>query len=180
MSYANYANPITSWLLGGLTEVGVPAAADFNSGELVGAAYAASTINPASANRDSSQTSFLDSAPNVQVYSLRMARKVLFDGVVAVGVLLDFGTTLTARREVILSAGAFQSPQLLMVSGVGPRAQLESLNIPVVADRPGVGQNLTDHIFMSPSYRVNVPTLTELANNPLSVVWEYAASSKEC
>lgn len=47
---------------------------------------------------------------------------------------------LNATKEVILSAGAFQSPQLLMVSGVGPRDQLEALDITVLADRPGVGE----------------------------------------
>lgn len=51
-----------------------------------------------------------------------------------------------ARREIILSAGALNSPQLLMLSGVGPRHHLESLGIPVVHDSPGVGQNLQDHI----------------------------------
>ena len=49
---------------------------------------------------------------------------------------------LSAKKEVILSAGAFQSPQLLMVSGVGPAATLQKHNIPVVADRAGVGQNM--------------------------------------
>ena len=76
------------------------------------------------------------------------------------------GATLTARREVILSAGAFQSPQLLMVSGVGPAPLLTSLGIPVVADRPGVGQNMTDHVFFGPSYRVKVDTLTKLTTDP--------------
>ncbi|WP_204302862.1 GMC family oxidoreductase N-terminal domain-containing protein, partial [Stenotrophomonas maltophilia] len=50
-----------------------------------------------------------------------------------------------ARREVIVSAGAFQSPQLLLLSGVGDAGSLRRLGIPVVADSPGVGQNLQDH-----------------------------------
>jgi choline dehydrogenase-like flavoprotein len=98
-----------------------------------------------------------------------MAKKILFSGTTATGVsVLSVGNTtlvkMNARKEVILSAGAFQSPQLLMVSGVGPASTLKKLNIPVVAKLPGVGQGMQDHVFFGPSYRVNVPTLTEQAN----------------
>lgn len=51
-----------------------------------------------------------------------------------------------------------------MVSGVGPAKHLQEFNVPVVADRPGVGQNLQDHIFFGPAYRVKITTLTKLAN----------------
>ena len=90
--------------------------------------------------------------------------------------------SLSARKEVIVSAGIFQSPQLLMVSGIGPRATLSQYNIPVVADRPGVGQNMwvsrvwaystcyhsrsniiKDHILFGPSYRVDAITGSSLA-----------------
>lgn len=54
-----------------------------------------------------------------------------------------------ARREVILSAGAIQSPQLLMMSGIGPRHHLEEMKIPVMHHAPGVGQNLQDHVGMA-------------------------------
>jgi len=63
-----------------------------------------------------------------------------------------------------------------MVSGIGPAATLSKFNIPVIADRPGVGQNMTDHIFASPSYRVNVPTFTRLANNILTILWEFTTN----
>ena len=72
------------------------------------------------------------------------------------------GSSLTfgARREVILSAGAFGSPQILMLSGIGPAAQLQSHGIPVVHDLPGVGGNLHDHPDVIQV--VNAPRLTEL------------------
>lgn len=57
--------------------------------------------------------------------------------------------TVGAKREVILSAGAIQSPQLLMTSGIGPRHHLEEMKIPVVHHAPGVGQNLQDHVGMA-------------------------------
>jgi len=70
---------------------------------------------------------------------------------VAQGVLFRKGKRrfiVGAKREVILSAGAIQSPQLLMLSGIGPRHHLEKMNISVVHHAPGVGQNLQDHVGM--------------------------------
>ncbi len=76
-----------------------------------------------------------------------MVHRILFDGNRAVGVAVDSGgETCTVEGEhIVLSAGAVGSPQLLMLSGVGPAGQLRSLGIPVVQDMPGVGQNLRDH-----------------------------------
>ncbi|BFZ54694.1 hypothetical protein PYCC9005_001731 [Savitreella phatthalungensis] len=171
ISYANYASPFSSYIEASLNEIGLPTSPSFNNGQLSGVGYCSSTINPASESRESSQTSFLNAAsnrPNLNVYELTTARKILFDGQKrATGVLTDKGFTLSARKEVIVSAGAFQSPQLLMVSGVGPKDTLNKFNIPVIADRPGVGQGMQDHCFWSTTYRVKVDTLTRLANDPV-------------
>ena len=86
--------------------------------------------------------------PNLQVITGAHATRVLFDGKRAVGVEYRQGGTLhqvMASREVLLSAGALLSPQLLMLSGVGPGAQLQKHGIPVLHDLPGVGQHLHDH-----------------------------------
>jgi choline dehydrogenase len=85
---------------------------------------------------------------NLSVVTNAHVRRIEFDGTTASGVTYEQDGalhTLAARKEVILCAGAIGSPQLLMVSGVGPDAQLTSLGIDVVADLPGVGQNLHDH-----------------------------------
>lgn len=78
-----------------------------------------------------------------------MTEKLIFNAnKTATGVLVraaEMPFQINANREVILSAGAFQSPQLLMVSGIGPAATLQRFNIAVVADRPGVGQNMQDN-----------------------------------
>jgi choline dehydrogenase len=64
-------------------------------------------------------------------------------------------TQVFARKEVIISGGAFNSPQLLMLSGIGPKADLKALNIPVVVDLPGVGTNLQDNTEMGVSAQAN-------------------------
>ena len=181
VSYANYAQTFSSWMEESFNEIGISTTEDFNSGSLLGCQYCSSTITPANENRASSQTTFLNSVAsntNIKVYSATLAQKILFDSTnTATGVLVSTAGapyTLTATKEVILSAGAFQSPQLLMVSGIGPASQLQSLSIPVLADRPGVGQNLTDHIFFGPAYRVALETFTRLANDLPYTLFEFA------
>lgn len=173
VSFANYATPLSTWLSKGFAGVGMPEADDFNSGTLNGYQWCASTIRNSDATRSSSQA-FVDSARgnrNLKVYINTMARKVLFDeNKTAIGVEVE-STGITykihASKEVILSAGTFQSPQMLMVSGVGPKATLEEYNIEVLADRPGVGQNMWDHIFFGPAMEVNFNTLTRIAHDPI-------------
>lgn len=110
------------------------------------------------------------------VYKNTLAQRILFNASnVATGVAVStagtYGVpslnyTLKARKEVIVSAGAFQSPQLLMVSGVGPRDILEKFRIPCVQSLEGVGQNMWDHILFGIDYRVNVQTASTRANSP--------------
>ncbi|KAK6206955.1 GMC oxidoreductase [Colletotrichum tabaci] len=185
VSYANYAQPFSTYLEPSLNEIGIPQAQDFNSGELMGAQYCSDTIQPSTQKRESSQTSFLSEAigrRNLKVYQLSLAKKILFDGSkTATGVVVSSNLglttyTLKARKEVILSAGAFQSPQLLMVSGVGPKEQLNKFKIPIVAERPGVGQNMEDHVFFGPTWRVKVQTLTRLANDLIYTAAQFATT----
>ncbi|RDI84619.1 hypothetical protein Vi05172_g5481 [Venturia inaequalis] len=181
VSYANYAGPFSSWMEGSFNEIGIPTTQDFNSGSLLGAQYCSSTIDPSSETRESSQTSFLDFAgtrKNLQVYTLTLAKKILFDSnKKATGVVVStagFPYTLSARKEVIVSAGAFQSPQMLMVSGIGPSSQLKANGIQVIKDLPGVGQGMQDHVFFGPSYRVKTQSLTRLANDLLYTLGQFA------
>ena len=78
-----------------------------------------------------------------------LARKIVFSGRRAVGVELLAGgglKTVRAKKEVILASSSINSPKLLMLSGIGPAAHLTAHGIPIVAERPGVGQNLQDHL----------------------------------
>lgn len=169
ISYPNWAVPFGSWVALAMKQLGFPVQQDFISGSLLGAQYAPVTVQPDAQTRDSSQTSFLQTSiqngrTNLKVYTHTLAKQILFDADKTVtGVRVVSGNAeyiLSARSEVIVSAGAFQSPQLLMVSGIGPREQLERYNITVLADRPGVGQNMWDHLDFRPSYYVNVQGLT--------------------
>lgn len=102
------------------------------------------------------------------IYQFAMAKRILFyANRRATGVVVEQGNqfVLSATRGVIISAGAIQSPQLLMVSGIGPVQVLHTYGIDLVVDLPGVGQNMWDHVFFGPSYQVNVPTLGMLENN---------------
>ncbi|MEU1514920.1 GMC family oxidoreductase N-terminal domain-containing protein [Streptomyces sp. NPDC005811] len=90
------------------------------------------------------------SRPNLTIITRAFARRVSFDGTRATGVVYrkdGRDHEVSATREVVLSAGAINTPQLLMLSGVGPAGHLREHGIDVVADAPGVGENLQDHLF---------------------------------
>ncbi|KAL2849848.1 hypothetical protein BJY01DRAFT_233490 [Aspergillus pseudoustus] len=172
ITYPDYAMSFSTWMKLGMDAIGVPESGDFNNGEVNGYQYCASTIRANDQSRSTSASAFLNSGkPNkLKVFDRTLAKRILFDkqkNAVGVEVTNGFGilSNITTTKEVIISAGAFQSPQLLMVSGVGPADQLEAQGIPIVTERPGVGQNLWDHPFFAPSYRVNVETFTRLAND---------------
>lgn len=174
VSWNNWVDPTLTWLSRVLLSLGLTISPKgFSSGELVGhGAWVPSTIEPEKAQRSTSESSFLRQAiedTGIIVYTHSLATKILFNGTQAVGV--DVNTqgveyTLSATREVILTAGTFHSPQLLQVSGIGAREHLESLSIPVVADIPGVGQNLQDPISISVLYPISTPSAQSLTNDP--------------
>ena len=149
VTFSNYAMAASSYVQRGLQQLGIPPIKGLTSGKLLGSSYVLATIQPSTQQRESSETAFLKpgmSRSNLKVYQSTLGKKILFDSKKrARSIVVSTGGqeyTLSVKKEIILSAGAFQSPQLLMVSGVGPKATLSKLNIPIVADRPGVGQNL--------------------------------------
>ncbi|KAF4951454.1 hypothetical protein FSARC_12909 [Fusarium sarcochroum] len=178
VSYTFWVSAWATWLEKGLKAVGLKSISGFNSGELLGYHYTQTTIDPKTAARSSS-TEYIykaksENLDNLKVFTRTQAAKVLFDNdKKANGLEVSFKGvkyTLKAKREVILSAGAFQSPQLLMVSGIGPKETLDKFDIEHVSVLEGVGQNMWDHIFFGPSYQVNFQTLNEVLRSPLSLV----------
>jgi choline dehydrogenase len=102
-----------------------------------------------------------ESRPNLHVITEAMAMRIVFEGDRAVGVEISRGGQLEevrAERELILSAGAFQSPVLLMISGIGPAADLEPMGIAMRQNLP-VGENLQDHVMANVNYETTTPGL---------------------
>lgn len=102
-------------------------------------------------------TPIKDQRANLTIQTEALATRILIEDGKAVGVeYVQNGNTVQAKaaREVIVSGGTINSPQLLMLSGIGPAETLKAHNIPVVADLPGVGQNLQDHLRMPVLFKV--------------------------
>ncbi|HEY9603915.1 MAG TPA: GMC family oxidoreductase N-terminal domain-containing protein, partial [Allocoleopsis sp.] len=129
---------------------------DFNGATQEGAGLYQLTFKEG--RRQSTAVAFLHpilQRPNLTATTNALVTRLLFEGTRTVGVeYLHNGTLHQAfvNQEVILSAGAFDSPKLLMLSGIGNAQDLRALGIPVVVDLPGVGQNLQDHLSVSVAY----------------------------
>ena len=133
---------------------GVPRNADFNGARQEGTGYYQATV--CRGRRCSTATGYLRPAekrPNLRVLVDTLATGLTFDGRRATGVRTAT-VSFRAQREVILAGGAFNSPQLLQLSGIGPRAQLERFGVPVVADLP-VGEGLQDHFYARTFWRAS-------------------------
>ncbi|KAI8629897.1 putative choline dehydrogenase [Xylariaceae sp. FL1651] len=169
ISYTSFASSWSTWVAKAMNMIGIHNTEAFINGHLNGSSWVVSTINPRNGHRESAATAFLapfTSRQNLKIYDLTLGEKILFNNKKkAIGVQVTTGGkiyTLKARKEVIVACGTFQSPQLLQVSGVGPAQLLKQHGVPVVADRPGVGQNLNDHVYYGIGYRVNLETITAL------------------
>jgi choline dehydrogenase len=153
--------PLTHAFVEAGAQLGLPRNADFNAAEQEGVGLY--QVTQKNGKRHSAAEAYLKPAidrPNLTVLTDVLADHVLFEGGRAVGVeYLRDGRAERARaeREVVLTGGAVGTPQLLMLSGVGPADHLRSLGVPVVADLPGVGRNLRDHLAVPVTYECREP-----------------------
>lgn len=156
-------HPTRSHYFAAAREMGLPITDDFNGTQPEGVGMYQITVRKGI--RWSAADAFLRPAlrrSNLRLEANARVHRVVFEGRRAVGVVFEQGGALAmarARREVILSAGAVNSPQILQLSGVGPGALLSAHAIPVVLDQPAVGGQLQDHIAISYFYRATEPTL---------------------
>ncbi|RVB73364.1 MULTISPECIES: GMC family oxidoreductase N-terminal domain-containing protein [unclassified Mesorhizobium] len=159
-------HPLTKRYLAAASQAGLPFNPDFNGASQEGVGiYQITTKN---GRRMSAARAFLRPAmkrKNVRIEMNALATKILFEGKRAVGIeYLQNGETKTARagREVILSGGSINSPQLLQLSGVGPSALLGAVGIPVVHANENVGANLQDHVGINYTFKGRLPTLNQI------------------
>ncbi|KAF4860492.1 Dehydrogenase xptC [Colletotrichum siamense] len=179
VAYPEHIYNTSSSVLQGLAEVGIHTSNDVNSGDPTGAMIVASSMSPTNQTRSDARTGYFDTAnarSNFHVVTGHMATRLIVglpgsltnqESRRIIGVELSSGLsginrTVTANKEVILAAGAIQSPVLLQVSGIGPRQVLKSLNISTQIDLPGVGNNFQDHPMARFPY--DCPLTTPLIN----------------
>ncbi|MBA2394848.1 MAG: GMC family oxidoreductase N-terminal domain-containing protein [Ktedonobacteraceae bacterium] len=164
-----YTNPLTRAFVAACAELGIPENPDFNGETQVGAGIY--QVTQKNGLRWSTVNGYLDPArprPNLTICTEAQAMQVEIEDGRACDVVYkegDMVKTARAGREVLLCGGAINSPQLLMLSGIGPADQLACLDIPLVADLPGVGQNLQDHLSAGMMYQSTQPIILPLYSN---------------
>ena len=156
--------------------LGLGISSDPKDGLALGGYNILTNVDPDTNSRSYAATTYLKSAadrPNLKVFTSALVNKVLFDktGPVPTATGVHFSAndtlyTLTAKNEVILSAGSYGSPQILELSGIGSKEVLSAAGVDVVSSNPHVGENLQDHIYMPLGFKVNpgISTLDDLVN----------------
>ncbi|KAL2796955.1 GMC oxidoreductase-domain-containing protein [Aspergillus keveii] len=156
----------TSLVIQGMMDFGHQLHLDINSGNPLGVSMNPSSMGPD--GRETSATAFLrPPQSNLSIIYGTMARKVDLVGKQAVGVTLADGRTARASNEVILCAGAIDSPRLLLLSGIGDADQLSAVGVQSRHNLPGVGKNLQDHVGVGIMHRMT-PQYLEQQGKPSS------------
>ena len=154
-------SPVSDAFVAAGQQAGYPHTDDFNGANPEG--FGRYDFNISGGQRWSTARAFLAPArarPNLRVVTRAQALRIVFDGNRATGVDVRVGgrgERFTATREVVLCGGVVNSPQLLMLSGVGDAEALRRLGIPVVLDLPGVGKNIQDHVLIRVEYACTQP-----------------------
>jgi choline dehydrogenase len=172
----DWHDPLCEAFIAGAVSLGIPRNADYNGATQEGVSYARERSTTAACH---AATAFLRPAmqrANLQVRTQAHATAIMLDGKRAVGVRYSKGGRggvagqVSARKEVILAGGAYNSPQLLQLSGIGPAPLLTALGITVRHALPGVGEGLQDHYAPRSVARVkNVKTINERARAQLGI-----------
>jgi choline dehydrogenase len=175
VSELSHADPLSAAFIEAAAETGIPKNPDFNGATQEGAGFFQTTTRYG--RRASTAVSYLRPArgrKNLQVETSALAQRILFDARRAVAVEYKRAGSLRtarARKEILVCSGAYNSPQLLQLSGIGPAQLLQKHGIDVVLDAPGVGNDLQDHLQVRMVMRCSKPiTLNDVVNSPLRKV----------
>jgi choline dehydrogenase len=170
-----HTDPLSTAFVDAAAEVGISRNPDFNGATQEGAGFFQTTTR--GGRRASTAVAYLRPAkarPNLHVETSALAERILFEGRRAVAVTYraaGIPRTARARKEILVSGGAFNSPQLLQLSGVGPADLLRQHGIETVLDAQGVGHDLQDHMQVRVVMRCSQAiTLNDIVNNPFRKV----------
>ena len=172
VSNLGHPDPLSAAFIAAAAETGLPINSDFNGASQEGAGFFQTTTTRRR-RRASTAVAYLrpaESRKNLHVETSSLAQRILFDGRRARAVeYRQAGAlrTARARKEILVSGGAYNSPQLLQLSGVGPAALLQKHGIEVVLDAPGVGHDLQDHMQVRVVMRCTKPTINDILNHPV-------------
>jgi choline dehydrogenase len=163
-------HPLVEAFIKSANQLGVPTTDDFNNLQQEGVGYyQLSTHNGLRCSAAKAYLKPIKSRQNLSIITNAQVSKILFKDQQAVGIEYFQGGSkhqIASQKEIILSAGALQSPQLLQLSGIGPASLLQKFGIPIVHDSPGVGKNLQDHLQYRLIYELNqnISTNVELSS----------------
>ncbi len=170
-------NPLSQIFVQAGAELGLPINPDFNGASQGGVGLY--QITQKNGQRHSVATAYLKPVlhrPNLTVETYAHVTAITFQGRRVIGISYEKeGETynVPAGREVILCGGAINSPQLLQLSGIGPADHLKALDIPIIRDLPGVGQNLQDHLIVSVTYRCKQPVSLASVKKPSNLLYYF-------
>jgi len=171
VSDLSHADPLSAAFIAAAAETGIPKNPDFNGATQEGAGYFQTTTRYG--RRASTAVAYLRPAKsrnNLHIETSALAQRILFNGRRAQSVQYRKNGsihTVRARKEILVSSGAYNSPQLLQLSGVGPAELLRKHGIEVVLDAPGVGNDLQDHMQVRVVMRCTQRmTLNDVINSP--------------
>jgi choline dehydrogenase len=186
VSDLGHPDPLSAAFIAAAAETGLPINPDFNGATQEGAGFFQTTTR--GGRRASTAVAYLrpaKSRSNLRVETAALAQRILFEGRRARAVEYRQNgalRTASARKEILVSGGAYNSPQLLQLSGVGPAELLKQHGIEIVLDAPGVGSDLQDHLQVRLVTRCSQPvTLNDILNHPVRRVMagaRYAAFRK--
>jgi choline dehydrogenase len=175
VSETGFHHPLSRAYILAAQQTGLPHNADFNGANQAGVGFYQTTTHDG--RRWSAAEAFLRKAErrgNLKIMTQTRVKRVCFEGTRAVGVELESGVLCKAAQEVVLCAGALETPRLLQLSGVGNAAELKQHGIAVVANLPGVGENYQDHLEVDVQCFTRDPVSFYQQDKGLTAAWHMA------